>query len=88
METAEKVLNRILKDKFENNKQEYVFFSANDRYSIIEAMEEYAKQVKIADDSKRNWFEKMPLHWRYIYYMAGGILIGLITVALFLLIIK
>jgi hypothetical protein len=26
--------------------------------------------------SKRNWFERLPLHWRYIYYMVGGILIG------------
>ena len=26
--------------------------------------------------SKRNWFERLPLHWRYIYYMVGGIVIG------------
>ena len=24
----------------------------------------------------KNWFEALPLHWRYIYYMLGGILIG------------
>ena len=28
------------------------------------------------DVSKRNWFERLPLHWRYVYYMVGGILIG------------
>lgn len=30
------------------------------------------------DVSKRNWFERLPLHWRYVYYMSGGIIIGLL----------
>ncbi len=28
------------------------------------------------DVSKRNWFERLPLHWRYVYYMVGGMIIG------------
>jgi len=32
----------------------------------------------LCDVSKRNWFERLPLHWRYIYYMIGGIVIGLL----------
>jgi len=28
--------------------------------------------------TKRNWFEKMPLHWRLLYYFIGGIIIGLL----------
>lgn len=24
----------------------------------------------------KNWFEKMPLHFRYTYYLIGGIIIG------------
>lgn len=30
------------------------------------------------DVSKRNWFERLPLHWRYIYYLVGGIIVGLL----------
>ena len=31
-----------------------------------------------ADMSKEelNWFEKLPIHWKYIYYLVGGIIIG------------
>lgn len=32
----------------------------------------------LAGVTKRNWFEKLPLHWRYICYMVGGIIIGLL----------
>jgi hypothetical protein len=32
---------------------------------------------------KPNWFERLPLHWRYIYHMAGGILIGYLLHYLF-----
>lgn len=35
-----------------------------------------AEQCNIAHVSKRNWFERLPLHWRYVYYMVGGIVIG------------
>jgi len=34
------------------------------------------KNLNIANVSKRNWFERLPLPWRYIYYMVSGILIG------------
>ncbi len=27
-----------------------------------------------------NWFQRMPLHWRYIYYMVGGVIIGSMVV--------
>jgi len=36
-----------------------------------------------SDDYEPNWFEKLPLHWRYIYHMAGGILIGYLLHYLF-----
>jgi len=35
------------------------------------------------DHHKPNWFERLPLHWRYIYHMAGGILIGYLLHYLF-----
>ena len=33
--------------------------------------------------SERNWFQRMPLHWRYLYYMGGGILLGLMLPYMF-----
>ena len=36
-----------------------------------------------SDHYKPNWFERLPLHWRYIYHMAGGILIGYLLHYLF-----
>lgn len=26
--------------------------------------------------SSSNWFERLPLHWKLVYYMVGGIIIG------------
>lgn len=49
------------------------------KYSIEQIEIGNGRQVKnlnIADVSKRNWFERLPLHWRYVYYMVGGIVIG------------
>ena len=33
-------------------------------------------QLQQTDVSGGNWFQKLHLHWRYIYYMIGGIIIG------------
>ena len=30
------------------------------------------------DFSELNWFERMPKHWQFIYYLVGGIVIGLL----------
>ena len=38
---------------------------------------EFEINSHIHNVTKRNWFQKLPLHWRYLYYMIGGILIGL-----------
>lgn len=27
--------------------------------------------------TKRNWFEKLPLHWRYLLHTAAGLVLGL-----------
>lgn len=32
----------------------------------------------------KNWFEKMPLHFRYLWYLFGGILIGIELMLIFL----
>jgi len=32
----------------------------------------------LIDVTKRNWFERMPLWFKLLYYMIGGMLIGLI----------
>lgn len=36
------------------------------------------KLLALYNVSQCNWFERFPLHWRYVYYMVGGILIGLL----------
>ena len=30
------------------------------------------------NSTRQNWFEKLPLHWRFLYYFIGGIIIGLL----------
>lgn len=49
---------------------------------IIWLMKEYHKQqlkiLNIHNVSKRNWFEKLSLHWRLLYYFIGGIIVGLL----------
>lgn len=44
----------------------------------LSVVEEYEKKYNLMSNNRRNWFEKMPLHWRYVYYMFGGIIIGLL----------
>ena len=44
----------------------------------IHTFEQHQENLNISDVTKRNWFQKMPLHWRYLYYMFGGIVIGLL----------
>lgn len=36
------------------------------------------EQLILHGVTKRNWFQRMPLHWRFIYYLIGGIIIGLL----------
>lgn len=51
MKTAKEILDKVCENTFNKNKQEYVFFSTNERYTILEAMEEYANQfIKVDVD--------------------------------------
>ena len=34
------------------------------------------KKLTIPVVTKRNWFEKLPLHWKLAYHLIGGIIIG------------
>ncbi len=45
--------------------------------SIIKELKQL-ENLTILEDTKHNWFEKLPLHWRYMYYMIEGIIIGLL----------
>jgi hypothetical protein len=36
------------------------------------------KQFAPTAVTKRNWFERLPLHLRLLYYFIGGIIIGLL----------
>lgn len=44
-------------------------------YTLIEGL--LKNNGVLIDVTKRNWFERMPLWFRLLYYMVGGILIGL-----------
>ena len=33
-------------------------------------------KLPIHDVTTRNWFEKLPLHWKLAYHLIGGIIIG------------
>lgn len=39
---------------------------------------ELVKKLTTPDVPKRNWFQKLELHWRLLYYWIFGILIGLL----------
>ena len=40
--------------------------------------DELIKQLNIARVTNSNWFQRLPLHWRFAYYLIGGIGIGLL----------
>ena len=47
----------------------------------IQSLDKHGKPVNsdfISDVTKRNWFQRMDLHWRLLYYMILGIGIGLL----------
>lgn len=39
---------------------------------------EMEEALNLTDVTKRNWFEKLPLHWKLLYYFVGGIIVGLL----------
>lgn len=41
------------------------------------------KQLTLNDISKRNWFERLPLHKRYLFYWFTGIALGLVIPIIF-----
>ena len=77
-------MNKIAREKADLYQDFFNFLSQEHNLTCtIEEMDEiiheaqaFVKKFDIANVSKRNWFEKLPLHWRYIYYMVGGIVIG------------
>ena len=49
-----------------------------DRNKICDLVEKQVKNLTIPVVAKRNWFERLPLHWRLLYYFIGGIITGLL----------
>lgn len=50
----------------------------NQKYKFYETMEHGTEKYTsgYSQEVPPNWFQKLPLHFRYLYYMAGGIVIG------------
>lgn len=65
-----------LREQFINETGSHPF--ADQKY--IKWLEE--RLVKRSDSltgiSAPNWFERLPIFWRYVWYMMGGIFIGLL----------
>lgn len=40
--------------------------------------EALVKNGDLSGVTTRNWFEKLPIHWKLIYYYIGGIITGLL----------
>jgi hypothetical protein len=57
-------------------KQVTKIMGARDRKDVNSMVDD--SHESIADVTKCNWFEKLPLHWRLLYYFIGGIIIGLL----------
>ena len=80
MEHYEEVL-KILHDKFDWKLTDSLTTTGK------KLVADTIKALKIAENNQNlqlqqtgvsgsNWFQKLHLHWRYIYYMIGGIIIG------------
>ncbi len=52
--------------------------TADNSKKMLEALKQTVKLFAVPVVTKRNWFERLPLHWRYLYYMVGGVIIGLL----------
>ena len=66
-----------------SSKEGAYFWNAIADKNWQEVQDELSKLNSAYDHYKHNWFERLPLHWRYIYHMAGGILIGYLLHYLF-----
>ena len=77
--TKEEIRDKV-EDLYIKETDRFAFLNPNkldDRY--IEWLEQIVvKNLTIPFVTKRNWFEKLPLHWRLLYYFIGGIIIGLL----------
>lgn len=63
----------------EEQKFEFQKMIAKENYlKSLKIVEDYENNKNIQDINKRNWFQKIPSHWRYLYYMIGGIIIGIL----------
>lgn len=45
---------------------------------LLNKLRTEVEKFSLHNVTTRNWFERLPIHWRYVWYMAGGILIGLL----------
>ena len=78
--SQEKRAQDILEDNMSKNTLEHLKKLNNLIPWIVEAMVEFHYAESKLENEKlnenRNWFEKLPLHWRYLSYLFCGILLG------------
>lgn len=52
--------------------------SPDEEYVARTAMGRILDKMGVTDGGNTNWFQKWPIEWRYIYYMVGGVVMGLL----------
>lgn len=73
---AKNLANRINQEHYIEHELKKVFETAY-KLGFEEATKQaQSLQLQQTGVSGSNWFQNLPLHWRYIYYMIGGIIIG------------
>ena len=77
MKNYEEVL-KLLEKEFDWNLVDTL--SKTGKKLVLDTLKAREKiDIKLIDEPicEKNWFEKQPLHWRFFYYIAGGVAIGL-----------
>ncbi len=72
----EKIINLIVEDLQKNAMpfKKYAY-EVKSTHQIIR--KHLTKQLRLNGVTKRNWFEKLPLHWKLALHLIGGIIMGL-----------
>ena len=83
MEISKGKLKSLLRDAYISGGRYYIKPHIDLKIGKTENFDEWyseniVKKLFIGDVTERNWFEKMPLHWRLLYYFIGGIILGLL----------
>jgi CDP-diacylglycerol pyrophosphatase len=76
MELAIDILNKEIERREISLAVESNVLIQNDMHNEIGGLKDVVEKLTTHDDTPRNRFEKLPLHWKLIHHMIVGIIIG------------